>query len=86
MGCKAHSWSIWKRKRHSGEGPRHEVREVIAELSPKGKVGVCQTDGRKLLVAKGVNIPRERREELREMRMETMKETMNHLKGAIEGF
>ena len=60
MGCKAHSWSIWKRKRHSGEGPRHEVREVIAELSPKGKVGVCQTDGRKLLIAKGVNIPRER--------------------------
>lgn len=25
-------------------------------------------------------------EELREMRMETMKETVNHLKGAIEGF
>lgn len=60
MGCKTHSWSIWKKKRHSGEGPRHEVREVISELNLKGKVGVCQTDGRKLLKAKGINIPRER--------------------------
>lgn len=59
MGYKAHRWCTWKRKRQGGSGPWHEVREVIAKLSPKGKVGICQTDGGKLSQAKGVNIPRD---------------------------
>lgn len=61
MDCKDHRCSIWKGKWQGADGPWHEMREMIAKLSPKGKVGVGQTDSGKLLQARGIHSPRERK-------------------------
>ena len=59
MDCKARGWGVQKVKQPHGDGPGREIREVIAELHPKGKVGVGWTDRGKLTQAKGIIVPRE---------------------------